>query len=85
MESRETKWETHVYVARFEKLGDKSTILGVHARVSNALCNTGAVANNQTETSSYSQRPPTCFGQSCGHLHGGKIQRMNTSKSKGKR
>jgi hypothetical protein len=38
MESRETKCE--IYVARLEKLGEKSTLWGVHARVSNALCNT---------------------------------------------
>lgn len=81
MESRETKWEINVYVARFEKLEDKSTILGVHARVSNTHCNTGAAQNKHTETTLYSQRPPTYFCQLCGHLHEGKIQRLNASKS----
>jgi hypothetical protein len=26
----------------------------------------------------YTQQPPTRFGQTCGYLQGGKIQRMNT-------
>jgi hypothetical protein len=39
-------------------------------------------AHKDFEISLYTQRPPTCFGQPCGHLQGCQIQRLNTLKRK---
>jgi len=37
--------------------------------------------HSNTEISSGTQGPATCFGQPCGHLQGGIVQRMDTLQS----